>query len=117
MHSHKLHPLVGVLCGSCPQGCGVSVLTNRCVTCGNENGLLILALCKPMYLQVLSLANITDLHLTSIYMFLSRCGGCHGNHCHHDLPPSTNGRVLSMSLCHSSEPPYGNVCVCHMTVM
>eukprot|EP00731_Ephydatia_muelleri_P036670 Em0302g2a len=35
----------GVLCGSCPQGCGVSVLTNRCVTCGNENGLLILALC------------------------------------------------------------------------
>eukprot|EP00731_Ephydatia_muelleri_P010211 Em0005g797a len=35
----------GVLCGSCPQGCGVSVLTNKCVTCGNENGLLILALC------------------------------------------------------------------------
>ena len=50
-HSHKPHPLVGVLCGSCPQGCGVSVLTNRCVTCGNENGLLILALCKPTYLQ------------------------------------------------------------------
>eukprot|EP00731_Ephydatia_muelleri_P010204 Em0005g790a len=66
----------GVLCGSCPQGCGVSVLTNRCVTCGNENGLLILALCVVVVMATIAIS---------------------------DLPPSTNGRVLPMSLCHSSE--------------
>eukprot|EP00731_Ephydatia_muelleri_P010194 Em0005g780a len=45
----------GVLCGSCPQGCGVSVLTNRCVTCGNENGLLILALCVVVVMATIAI--------------------------------------------------------------
>ena len=34
----------GILCGSCPEGFGVSALSNRCVTCSNVHALLIAAL-------------------------------------------------------------------------
>ena len=34
----------GILCGSCPEGFGVSVLSNRCVTCSSVHALLLAAL-------------------------------------------------------------------------
>ena len=34
----------GILCGSCPEGFGVSVLSNRCVTCSSAYALLLAAL-------------------------------------------------------------------------
>lgn len=34
----------GYLCGACYQPKGVSALLNKCVTCGNENLLLIIAI-------------------------------------------------------------------------
>ena len=37
---------IGVLCGECEGGKGVSVLLNDCVSCPNAQGLLILGLSK-----------------------------------------------------------------------
>lgn len=35
---------IGTLCGACRDGKGVSVLLNKCVTCNNALGILILLL-------------------------------------------------------------------------
>ena len=37
-------PSIGVLCGGCRDGLGVSALLNKCVTCSDSNGLLIVIL-------------------------------------------------------------------------
>ena len=45
---------LGVLCGDCVEGHGVSVLSNRCVTCSDASGVLIALLSKTvlsLYLQ------------------------------------------------------------------
>ena len=40
---------LGILCGGCKdEDKGVSALFNHCVTCGNESGLLILALSQSI---------------------------------------------------------------------
>ena len=41
--SHPYH-MAGVLCGSCRNGYGVSVLLNECVTCPDASGMLIAVL-------------------------------------------------------------------------
>ena len=40
------HNCAGVLCGDCRNGYGVSVLLNKCVTCHDASGLLIVVLSK-----------------------------------------------------------------------
>ena len=35
---------IGVLCGNCGEGLGVSALLNECVTCSDASGLLIAGL-------------------------------------------------------------------------
>ena len=40
------HSLLGVLCGDCRDGAGVSALLNQCVSCNDAYGLLIAALSK-----------------------------------------------------------------------
>ena len=37
---------LGILCGNCIEGLGVSALLNECVTCGDASGLLIAGLGK-----------------------------------------------------------------------
>ena len=49
LHNYKIvgsHPyhMAGVLCGSCRNGYGVSVLLNKCVTCHDASGMLIAVL-------------------------------------------------------------------------
>jgi hypothetical protein len=41
-----LSPYLGILCGSCRDGKGVSVLLGHCVTCSNASILLIVVLSK-----------------------------------------------------------------------
>ena len=40
------YPIVGILCGKCRSGRGVSALLNRCISCHDASGMLILALSK-----------------------------------------------------------------------
>ena len=44
---------VGVLCGSCKDGRGVSVLLNRCVSCSNASILLLVALSESTSVCIL----------------------------------------------------------------
>ena len=39
-----LLPHVGILCGQCTDGAGVTALLNRCVHCSNTNAILIVAI-------------------------------------------------------------------------
>lgn len=50
----------GALCGGCTDNKGFSVLLNRCVTCADASGLLILVLSK----------SILSLYLQGSYYFL-----------------------------------------------
>ncbi len=47
---HYLVCNVGILCGECKNGRGVSVLLNYCVTCENASGILVIALGEFLYL-------------------------------------------------------------------
>jgi hypothetical protein len=47
-----LSPYLGILCGSCRDGRGVSVLLGHCVTCSNASILLIVALCEVVVCTV-----------------------------------------------------------------
>lgn len=46
IHHYVLFGVVGELCGGCRGGKGVSALLNRCTTCSDASGLLILTLSK-----------------------------------------------------------------------
>ena len=47
-----LFVLLGELCGECRDGKGVSALLNKCTTCSDASGLLILALSKKQLLPI-----------------------------------------------------------------
>ena len=74
LSSRPLFVSVGVLCGACEAGYGVSALLNSCVTCHDASGILIVILCKlhfPVY--TVNLASF----LIRPFLFpvtLNRCG-------------------------------------------
>lgn len=86
-------PSVGVLCGDCVEGHGVSVLTNKCVTCSDASGVLIallskLLLCPVPFKLMLHLRCILSVLLISVPMVISSyisschcCSGVYESHC------------------------------------
>ena len=65
-HSRLL--LLGVLCGSCEDGYGVSTLLNNCVTCHDASGTLIIILCK---LSFILCSNEVTLHCINLIIPVS----------------------------------------------
>ena len=58
----------GVLCGSCRNGYGVSVLLNKCVTCHDASGILIAVLGESQKIAYYSLG-VLWLNVTLVLQF------------------------------------------------
>ena len=70
---YSIFLFLGELCGNCRDGKGVSALLNRCVSCSDASGLLILALSKTNKWANLEANNHLSLSLS--------CGWCWNFHC------------------------------------
>ena len=69
-------PNVGVLCGECKDGKGVSALLNRCTTCSNASGILIGLLCE-FHSPFSSQYPVTDTHSGVQPGCISFTAGCY----------------------------------------
>ena len=65
----------GVLCGNCRNGYGVSVLLNKCVTCHDASGILIVVLSE--YISVTTQIQCSCMLMCTVCLIFScrRCGG------------------------------------------
>ena len=85
---------LGILCGNCIEGLGVSALLNECVTCGDASGLLIAGLGKLRQL-------IDHTHMTlSVPAHLSHCQ-CN---CYHNADYSWDMVTIMVASMHLLHP-------------
>ena len=77
-------PLItaGALCGECRDGKGVSALLNRCVSCPNAYGLLILGLRTLSYMYILRSTTLCSNYII-VCLYWFSCRGYCCIYCHH----------------------------------